>query len=182
MDINNCHLDQSDTKTPLDIIGSNVFVSIGNIDNIPAKVDTGADSSSVWASQIEMSSNGVLSFVLFDKTSPLYTGEKIFVQEYRASVVRSSNGHEQIRYRVKMPASIGGHRIMTNFTLADRHANLFPVLIGRRTLKGRFLVDVSQMAIPKVHHPDTLKLNQELRQDPFQFHQKYGIIDPKGNN
>ena len=46
----------------LPIIGNNALVRIANIDRIPAKVDTGADASSVWATDIEMSPSHELSF------------------------------------------------------------------------------------------------------------------------
>ena len=50
----------------LPVIGSTEYVSVAGITNIPAKIDTGADSSSIWASRINMTEDGVLEFVLFD--------------------------------------------------------------------------------------------------------------------
>ena len=61
----------------LDIIGSTELVSVENFLNIPAKIDTGADSSAIWASNINVSEDGVLSFSLFGKDSKFYTGEKL---------------------------------------------------------------------------------------------------------
>jgi len=59
------------------------------------------------------------------------------------------------------------------FTLADRSKNNFPVLIGRKTLKGKFLVDVSKMSVEKSSNPKTPGLNRELAENPYEFHQKY---------
>ena len=53
------------------VIGTNAYIGIMGI-KAPAKIDTGADSTSVWASNIKMSKDGVLSFTLFDKSSPFY--------------------------------------------------------------------------------------------------------------
>ncbi len=161
------------TSSQLKIIGSTEYISVAGIDNIPAKVDTGADSSSIWASNINMTEDGVLDFVLFDEKSPLYTGEHLQSQDYRVRTVRSSHGDEQIRYRVKLPLTIGGESYETTFTLANRSRNNFPVLIGRRTLDGHFLVDVSRRAVERQSNPKTLKLNRELTDDPYRFHQKY---------
>lgn len=159
---------------PLDIVGRNAYVSIENAERIPAKIDTGADSSSIWASDIEVEENGTLKFKLFAEGSPFYTGEEVKSRNYTVAVVRSSNGEEQVRYRVKLPIKINEHKIRTSLTLADRSRNHFPVLIGRKTLSGKFLVDVS---LNEVEQPPinakTNPLNQELNEDPYKFHQKY---------
>ena len=102
----------------LPIIGSTEFVEIAGIQKIPAKIDTGADTSAIWASSIDMDENGNLSFVLFDQSSPLYTGEQITTLDYRIKKVRSSYGDKQIRYRVKLPITINNKTFETTFTLA----------------------------------------------------------------
>ena len=50
----------------LAIIGSTEFVDVAGISHIPAKIDTGADSSSIWVSHIRMDKDGTLFFQLFD--------------------------------------------------------------------------------------------------------------------
>lgn len=157
----------------LEIIGSTVLAEIAGIKNIPAKIDTGADSSSVWVSNINMEKDGTLHFSLFSEKSPLYTGEILSSSDYAVKTVRSSHGDEQIRYRVKLPIRLGEQTFETTFTLANRSRNNFPVLIGRRTLDGRFLVDVSQSVVKRKHNPNTPGLNRELKDDPYKFHQKY---------
>ena len=157
----------------LPVIGSTEYVSVAGITNIPAKIDTGADSSSIWASRINMTEDGVLEFVLFDQKSPLYTGERLCSSEYRVKTVCSSHGDEQIRYRVKLPLTIGDETYETTFTLANRSRNNFPVLIGRHTLDVHFLVDVSRRVVKGESNPKTPKLNRELTSDPYRFHQKY---------
>lgn len=155
------------------IIGSTEYVEINGVKNIPAKIDTGADTSSVWASNIDMKKDGTLTFVLFDKKSPLYTGEKLKSNDYVVKAVRSSHGDEQIRYRVKLPLTLGGATFVTTFTLANRSRNNFPVLIGRHTLKDNYLVDVSKSSVERKSNPYSSHLNQELQENPYKFHQKY---------
>ena len=163
-------------QNKLEIIGSTEYVEIEGIKHIPAKIDTGADSSSLWASQIDVDKKGTLSFVLFDKNSPFYTGEVIKRKkdEYEVKIIRSGHGDERIRYRTELMLGVNGHTIHAMFTLSNRSRNNFPVLIGRRTLKNRFLVDVSKMSVTKESNPSTPKLNLELEKDPYAFHQKYG--------
>lgn len=158
----------------MEIIGSTEYIKVAGIEQVPAKIDTGADSSSIWASRIDMKEDGTLFFTLFDRKSPLYTGEPISADVYTVRVVRSSHGDEQIRYRVELPISIGGKTFTTTFTLANRSRNSFPVLIGKRTLmEGQFLVDVSKSNVKRKKIAHSAKLSKELKENPYQFHQKY---------
>ena len=155
------------------IVGSTELVEVANVKNIPAKIDTGADTSSIWASNIDMKKDGTLTFSLFDTKSPFYIGETIESKDYKAKIVRSSHGDVQVRYRVRLQLKLGGESFETTFTLANRSRNNFPILIGRHTLEGKFLVDVSILKVKRLQNPDTPHLNQELEEDPYRFHQKY---------
>ena len=161
------------TEKRLTIIGSTEYVEIFGVKDIPAKIDTGADSSAIWASDIEMEKDGTLVFCLFDKKSPFYSGERIRTREYVVKSVRSSHGDTQVRYRVKLPLMISGRAFTATFTLASRARNRFPVLIGKRALEGNFLVDVSVSKVPKERSSLSHRLNNELRENPYKFHQKY---------
>jgi hypothetical protein len=157
-------------------IGRNVRVDlVGHVHNVPAKIDTGADSSSLWVSQIDIPPSGVLQFSLFDTSSPLYTGDVIKTKHYRAVRVRSSSGHEEIRYRVIMPVVIKGKRIKVTFNLSDRSKNQFPILIGRRTLNKKFIVDVSVADddVKPKQKDISETLSYELQQNPHEFFKKY---------
>ena len=164
---------QSIENSKLPIIGSTEYVEVAGVKNIPAKIDTGADTSSIWASDIDMDKDGTLVFSLFNKESPFYTGERLKSTDYKAKIVRSSHGDTQVRYRVKLVLKIGGESFETTFTLANRSRNNFPILVGRHSLEGRFLVDVSKSKIEHRNNPKTPRLNRELEEDPYKFHQKY---------
>ena len=158
----------------LPIIGSTEYVDIGDYKKIPAKIDTGADSSSVWASHITVTKDGVLHFCLFDEGSPFYTGEEFKRVNYKVMVVRNASGHEQVRYRTHLSTIIDGHRIRVLFNLSDRSHNNFPVLIGRRTITGKFLVDVSKNHTPMpAKNPKSKILRRHFEEDPYEFHRKY---------
>ena len=161
-------------KLVLETIGSTEYVDIEGHRNIPAKIDTGADSSAIWASRIGVDQDGVLCFQLFDETSPFYTGDVLKRKDFKVAVVRSSSGHEQIRYRVYLNLYLSGHKIKALFNLSDRSRNNFPVLIGRRTISGKFLVDVSKKHAkfpPK--NPKSKIFQHHLEEDPYEFHRKY---------
>lgn len=162
----------------LPIIGATEWVSIGKYHKIPAKIDTGAESSAIWASKITVTEDGTLKFVLFGKSSPLYTG-RVFKRApgtYKAGLVRSSNGQEQIRYRVYLPIKLGGKKVRILVSLADRSRNIFPILVGRRTIAGKFLVDTAQKQISDIPielRKERALLNEEMGANPYKFYQKH---------
>ena len=156
----------------LTIIGSNALITVAGVKNVPAKVDTGADSSSIWASDICMNPENQLEFCLFGPESPLYTGKKLVTSKYKVQRVRSSTGEVTVRYRVPLSIVAAGRRVQVNFTLYDRSSNNFPVLIGRKTLKNRFLVDVARTETERPPKMDNSDLEAELAKNPQKFHTK----------
>lgn len=162
----------NDKKLPT--IGSTMLVSIGGRDNIPAKIDTGADSSSIWVSHLRVDKDGVLKFRLFGEDSPFYNGKVIKRKEFKVAVVRSATGEEQVRYRTYFTLKISGKKIKVLFNLSDRSNNNFPVLIGRRSISGKFLVDVSKAEVERPpKNPRTEPLMKELQENPYKFYKKY---------
>jgi hypothetical protein len=127
------------------VVGSKELVSFPrlNIYDVPAKIDTGADTSSVWVSHIKVTKHG-LSFQLFGKRNKYYTGETITVPVYETAVVKSSSGIPEKRYKVRLVVLVKNRRIRAYFTLADRSTMKFPILLGKRLLNNKFMVDVSK--------------------------------------
>jgi hypothetical protein len=124
-------------------------VSLG----VPAKIDTGAFRSSVHASSIKETKNKdgetVLKFNMFGHPSAPVK-RPMEVSRYDKLAVRSSNGEVEDRYEVTLKIKIGPRVFNTSFTLADRSSNVFPVLIGREALKGRFMVDPSRTSVKRL--------------------------------
>jgi hypothetical protein len=127
-------------------IGSAEYINFldFNLYNVPAKVDTGADSSSVWASGIVETNDG-LQFVVFGKESKLYTGHKIQLakNQYTQVTIINSFGHKEVRYKIKTKIQLAGRIIRASFTLSDRSTMKYPCLIGKKTINNKFIVDVS---------------------------------------
>lgn len=161
-------------KMNLGTIGSTEYVEVAGIKKIPAKIDTGADSSSIWASHIRITKDGILRFRLFDEGSPFYTGKAFVRKDYKVAVIRNASGYEQIRYRTHLRVVLGGRKIKVLFNLSDRSNNNFPILIGRRTIARKFVVDVSRnhtAILPK--NPKTKIVQKRLAENPYEFHRKY---------
>lgn len=118
------------------------FPELGH-QTVSARIDTGAKTSSVWASNIH-ESNGVLHFTLFDVDNRHFNGVEVHTRSFDKRTVASSNGHSQERYVVKLLVILNGRRIRASFSLANRSSQAYPVLIGRNVLRGKFLVDVRE--------------------------------------
>jgi len=125
------------------IIGRSEKVSFPDFGfvRVPAKIDTGAKTSALWASRVHESEAG-LEFSLFGPSSKLYTGERHVVREFEKIVVASSIGEHQERYKIRAQIKVRGKKINSFFTLADRSKQAYPVLLGRNVLRGKFVVDV----------------------------------------
>lgn len=123
------------------IIGAFDRVDFPSIDqeNVRVKVDTGAKTSSIQASFVEVvkvEGKELLKCVLLGKK-----GQPVFFDDWSMREIKSSNGHTQLRYVVKMKIKLFGQIIETDFTLANRKDMKYPVLLGRRLLRVGFLVD-----------------------------------------
>lgn len=119
--------------------------------NVPAKIDTGAFRSSIHATNIKVAKDGreaVLRCTLLGH--PCHTKKYAFeTKKFKQVTVTNSFGHEEKRYEVSIKIKLGPKVVMTSFTLANRSKNLFPILIGRTLLKGRYVVDVSRASIDR---------------------------------
>ena len=110
---------------------------------VPAKIDTGAYRTSVWASDIR-EEDGVLKFKILGPQSEYYSGKDCQVKHYEIVDVESSMGHIEKRYSIMFSIKVGPKTVRSNITLSDRSKKTYPVLIGRKFLRGRYLVDVSE--------------------------------------
>lgn len=111
--------------------------------NIHAKIDTGAYTSSLHCSRAEVV-NGVLEFVLLDDEHPEFTGMKFVFMEFTEREIKNSFGVAEKRFVINTTVKIFDEEIMTEFSLSDRDTLRFPVLLGRKILRDRYLVDVTK--------------------------------------
>ncbi|HLR76697.1 MAG TPA: RimK/LysX family protein [Balneolaceae bacterium] len=130
----------------LKIIGRLVQIDIPqwNINEIEAKIDTGAYTSSIHCNHIAPVNNGKVRFNLLDPSHPAYNDKILEMPIIKTKAVKSSNGKVEERFVIKTVIVLEGQKIEAHFSLTDRSEMRYPLLIGRRVLRGRFLVDVSK--------------------------------------
>lgn len=155
-------------KQPLTTIGRAEKIDLIDFDlrDIPAKVDTGADSSAVWASGVEEREDG-LYFMLAAPGSRYYTGavQHVALSDYSLTRVANSFGGKELRYKVKLRIRVKGRTVRATFTLSDRSQKTYPILLGRRLLHKKFLVDVSGgQPLLEEEQAKAEALHQEIRE------------------
>ncbi|MBA2279445.1 ATP-dependent zinc protease [Candidatus Saccharibacteria bacterium] len=158
----------SQSEMSMKIIGRAELVSFPElgIEAVHARIDTGAQTSAIWVSRAEVV-NGRLEVVLFGSSHPSYTGEVLYFDEFNHGMVASSNGHAEPRYKVRMLIGIAGKTIRARLTLADRSTQVYPVLVGRNVLRGRFIVDVKLGNVMKEAELErSRKLQEILKKGP----------------
>jgi hypothetical protein len=133
------------------IIGKREIVSILDLElfDLDVKIDTGADSNSLHCDDIYIDDENFVHFTLLDKVHPAYHTKKIKMPLYKMKKVKSSNGTIQIRASIKVDILFFNKKYTTVISLTNRSDMKYPMLIGRKFLANRFLVDVSQEYLTK---------------------------------
>jgi hypothetical protein len=141
-------------KPPL-IVGWRELVSLPELGlaGIPAKIDTGARTSSLHAHVLEDFVRGGDRFVRFAVD---WDGVRHHCEAIQVDVrgITSSNGDQQTRFVIKTPLKIGSLSFRAEISLADRSQMQFPMLIGRTALRRRMVVDSghSWLQSPAIAH------------------------------
>lgn len=114
--------------------------------SLPAKVDTGAYSSSIDCEKVELLQQGTeqtLSFVLLRPGRDGYTGKPVATKDFDVTEVTNANGVQK-RFVIFTDMIINSESVKCRFTLTDRSKLRYPVLIGRRFIReAGYMVDVT---------------------------------------
>ena len=124
---------------------------------VDAKIDTGADSSSVNCDCIDfLEKNGVqyVSFKVTDVNGKLRTFEKKIIKHIK---IKRHSGESQRRPVVNLGICVGDVYKEVQVNLTDRSGYKFPVLVGRRFLKDSFTVDPGRKHMSQPRCPDVPK-------------------------
>ncbi len=118
------------------------FPDLGLID-VVAKIDTGATSGSIHATNIrEVKLNTGRTAVKF---KPFGRSPEIIVKSFVLKEIRSSNGESGMRYIIPVTVVVQGEQYSIRVSLADRSKMKKGALIGRRFLRSHgFVVDVKR--------------------------------------
>jgi len=138
-------------------IGWKEVVDLPDLDiyGVPAKVDTGARTSVLHCSHIQLIKKGRKQFVEFrplDIHQPP-TGTYLF-PFHSERKIKNSFGQEENRYVINTTVSLFGESHAIEISLRDRSGMEFPILLGRSFLRKRFIVDVarSNLSNKSVNH------------------------------
>ncbi len=129
--------------------------------SVPAKIDTGARTSSlhgVVLDEFERDGQKMVRFAVdFEQQHVRQVCEAVHVD---VRGITSSNGETQYRYVIKTPLRLGDVEFRAEISLANRADMKFPMLIGRSSLRRRFVVDsgyswlqTPEMKVQKGHKP-----------------------------
>lgn len=108
--------------------------------DIDVKIDTGAYTSSIHCTNIR-EKNDFLICTFLDPSHPQYDGRELKFEFYDIAAVKSSNGEIQYRYEVQTKIVLFNKKYSISLTLSSREDMRFPVLLGRKILTKKFIVD-----------------------------------------
>lgn len=117
------------------------------IENVSAKIDTGAYTSSIhchYIEEIEIDGKTALCFELFDPNNEHYNYKKNIFNIYKQKHIKSSSGHTEKRYIIKTNILLFGELYPIELSLSKRGTMKYPILIGRKLLNKKFVVDTSK--------------------------------------
>jgi hypothetical protein len=109
---------------------------------ISIKVDSGAYTSSIHCHSMK-EEDGVLKCQFLDPQHPKYHKKKLIFKEFTQKNVRSSNGITEKRYLIKTNIYIFKKIYAIQLSLTERGAMKYPVLLGRRFLSRKFVIDTA---------------------------------------
>ncbi len=110
---------------------------------LKAKLDTGARSSSLHVDTLEVFQREGATWLRFSlhpgRRQPLAACCETPALDRRT--VTDTGGHRTERWFIRSEVQLAGVRFSVDINLTDRRHMLFPMLLGRSALSGRFIVD-----------------------------------------
>lgn len=111
---------------------------------LSARIDTGAETSSIHAINIKPFERDGEKWVAFDVTNPKNNETHHFEKKIvRQITIKRQTSEGENRYVVQMDIKMGGLVLKEQFSLSNRDKFDYPVLIGRNVLTGRAIVDTA---------------------------------------
>lgn len=140
------------TRAFMQVLGRSDRVDLPGLGlvDIQAKVDTGAYTCSLHCSRAGVV-NGALEFILLDEEHPEFTGMPFRFKKFEQREIKNSFGEAELRYVIKTRIKIFDRVIRAEFSLSNRGNLKFPVLLGRKILRHRYLIDVTKKDLAFQH-------------------------------
>lgn len=115
--------------------------------DVPCKIDTGAYTSSIHCEKVKLvEKDGVemITFKLLDKSHKEQTRQTFRFTDFQEKTIKSSFGDKEARFVIRTQVTLFGKTYKTWLSLSNRGEMRYPILLGKRFLRKKFLVDVSQ--------------------------------------
>jgi hypothetical protein len=115
-----------------------------DLQDLDIKMDTGAYTSAIHCHKIERQQKDgkdIVTFTLLDPSHPQYNKQAYSTEDFHEKKVKSSFGHSEKRFVIKTNIILFGQKYPIQLSLSERGEMKFPILIGRRFLMGKFIVD-----------------------------------------
>lgn len=112
-----------------------------SLEDVPVKIDTGAYTSSIHCEDLRVDNDVLYATFSDGEKNSKNTAKEISFTNFEQIKVRSSNGQLQKRYQIKTDIKLFGKVYKISLSLADRKKMKNPVLIGRKFLNKKFIVD-----------------------------------------
>jgi hypothetical protein len=135
------------------------FPDLG-FNQVEVKIDTGAYTSSIHCKHIEEVS-GQLRCVFLDEKHPEYSLKTHTFNDFKTIRVKSSNGISQKRYEIHSKIILFHKTYSISLSLSDRQDMKYPVLLGRKFLNPKFVVDP---ALTNLSHKNNIYEYQNIIQ------------------
>jgi hypothetical protein len=132
------------------------------VKNVHAKIDTGAYTSSLHCQKAEVV-DGVLEFILLDEEHPEFTGMTFIFKDFEKRAIKNSFGEVELRFIITTTIQIFDEEITTEFSLSNRGSLKFPILLGRKILRDRFLIDVKKKNLSYREKLKSERLNRKYK-------------------
>jgi hypothetical protein len=116
---------------------------------LPARIDTGAETASLDARNIELYEREGQRWVRFEILHP-DTGEPLLIErklKRMVAIIQASTTEAERRPVIKLGVTIGTVSQTAEFTLSNRSHLDYQLLIGRNILQDVMVVDVSKKNI-----------------------------------
>ncbi len=132
-----------------EIIGRLERVSLPefNLENIEAKIDTGAYNSSIHVSEIrevQTPKGPSLRFKLLDEEHPEHNEKEFVALKFDKKNIRNSIGGSETRYLIPTKIFLKNQEFDVKLGLSNRKEMRYPILIGRKIIKKHFVVDAAK--------------------------------------
>ncbi|WP_416768897.1 ATP-dependent zinc protease [Sulfurimonas sp. ST-25] len=114
------------------------------VDAVNCKIDTGAKTSALHAFYVEAferEGKKMVRFGLHPNQNDTETVVECVAELFDVRTVSDSGGHREERYVILTPIRIGNETFDAEITLTNRDTMVFRMLLGRRAMEKRFVVD-----------------------------------------